>query len=240
MLHGVLRSALVTAERWGLVTRNVAKLVDGPRVRRHEIAPLAPEQAKRLIDASADDRFLALWVTALATGMRQGELLALRWEDVDLDSGRVAVRHTLGMVDGHLALLETKTQKSRRTIVLPDMAVSAVRAHRTRQRMERLVAGSRWTDTGHVFTTSVGTPLHASRVVRAYHDALDRAGLPRSRFHDLRHATATYLLSRGMTLQDVKEQLGHSSIVLTSNTYGHVLDARRSAMARELEAVLGG
>jgi integrase len=240
MLHGVLRTALRTAERWGYVTRNVARLVDVPKARRPVITPLSPEQAKALIEASADDRFLALWVTALATGLRQGELLGLRWADVDLDAGRVTVRHTLGMVDGHLVLLEPKTPTSRRTVMLPETAVSGLRAHRTRQLMERLVAGSRWTDSGQVFTTTVGTPLHASRVSRAFHVALERAGLPSVRFHDLRHSTATYLLSRGMTLQDVKEQLGHSTIVLTSNTYGHLLDGRRSEMARELEAVLGG
>jgi integrase len=112
------------------------------------------------------------------------------------------------MVDGHLALLEPKTQTSLRTVMLPEMAVSALRAHRTLQLLERLVAGSWWTDSGHVFTTTVGTPLHASRVSRAFHDALDRAGLPSVRFRDLRHRTATYMLSRGMTLQDVRSSWG--------------------------------
>jgi integrase len=240
MIHGVLRTALRTAERWGYVTRNVARLVDLPPSRRPLITPLTPEQGKVLIESSGDDRFLALWVTALATGLRQGELLGLLWGDIDLEDGRVTVSHTLGVVDGHLALLEPKTPTSRRTVMLPEVAVTALRAHRTRQRMERLVAGSRWTDSGHVFTTTVGTPLHASRVSRAFHEALGRAGLPSVRFHDLRHSTATYLLSRGMNLQDVKEQLGHSTIVLTSDTYGHLLDGRKSEMARELDAVLGG
>lgn len=238
-IHAVLRRALGTAERWGMVSRNVAKLVDPPRVPKHEIRPLTPEQARRLIDAVGDDRYRALYVTALGTGLRQGELLGLRWEDVDLDAGRLRVRHTLANVGGTLTLLEPKTERSRRSVMLPDSVVSALRAQRTRQRMERLVAGSRWVDSGHVFATTVGTPLHAATVTRAFQAALERTGLPRSRFHDLRHAAATFLLAQGMTLEDVKQPLGHSSITLTSNTYGHVLEQRQRQVAQAMDAVLG-
>ena len=240
-LHAVLRRALVMAERWGLVSRNVAKLVDPPRVPRHEIEPLTPEQARRLIEAAAEDRLRALWVTALATGLRQGELLALRWEDVDLDGRKtLRVRHTLARVDGKLELLQPKTDRSRRSVSLPEVVVTALRAHRTRQRMERLVAGSRWQDTGHVFATTIGTPIEAARVTRSFALALERAGLAHIRFHDLRHAAATFLLAQGFTLEDVKNLLGHSSIVLTSNTYGHVLEQRHHQVARGMDAVLGG
>lgn len=187
-----------------------------------------------------DDRYLALYITALGTGLRQGELLGLRWEDVDLDAGRVRVRHTLANVGGTLTLLEPKTERSRRNVMLPDSVTAALRAHRTRQRMERLVAGSRWVDSGHVFTSTIGTPLHAATVTRAFQAALARAGLPHSRFHDLRHAAATFLLARGMTLEDVKNLLGHSSITLTSNTYGHVLEQRQRQVAQAMDAVLGG
>jgi integrase len=239
-IHAVLRRALVTAERWGLVTRNAAKLVDPPRVPKHEIKPLTPDEARRLIDAARDDRYRALWITALGTGLRQGELLGLCWVDVDLDAGKLRVRHTLGRVEGKLALLEPKTERSRRTVALPDVVAEALRGHRTRQKMERLVAGSRWADSGHVFTTTIGTPIEAAAVTRAYQRALDRAGLPRSRFHDLRHAAATFLLAQGFTLEDVKNLLGHSSIVLTSNTYGHVLEQRQRQVAMGMDALLGG
>ncbi len=239
-IHAVLRRALVTAERWGMVSRNVAKLVDPPRVPKHEIMPLTPEQAKTHIETSVDDRHRALYVTALGTGMRQGELPGLRWEDVDLDAGRLRVRHTLATVGGTLTLLEPKTDRSRRNVMLPESVVAALRAHRTRQRMERLVSGSRWVDSGHVFTTMHGTPCHAATITRAFQAALDRAKLPRCRFHDLRHAAATFLLAQGMTLEDVKNLLGHNSIILPSNTYGHVLEQRQRQVAAAMDAVLGG
>ena len=238
-IRAVLRLALVTAERWGLASRNVARLVDPPRVPHHEIRPLTPEQAHQLLDAAAGDRLEALYVTALATGMRQGELLGLRWEDVDLETRRLHVRHALARVQGKLVLLEPKTERSRRTLVLPEIALTALRAHRTRQRMERLVAGSRWQETAYVFTTSLGSALDAATVTRAFQRALVRAGLPHSRFHDLRHTAATFLLAQGFTLEDVKNLLGHSSITLTSNTYGHVLEQRQQQLAAGMDAILG-
>ena len=240
MLHAVLRRALRIAEEWGYVSRNVARLVHPPRVTRQEIVPLTPKQAGNLIEASKTDRLHALYVTALGTGLRQGELLGLRWVDVDLPHARLTVRHTLARVDGSLVLLEPKSERSRRTVALPEVVVSALRGHRTRQKMERLVAGTRWTASGHVFTTTLGTPLDAATVTRTFQKALTAAGLPHRRFHDLRHSAATFLLAQGFTLEDVKNLLGHSSIVLTSNTYGHVVEQRQRQVARAMDAVLGG
>jgi integrase len=239
-IHAVLRGALKTAERWGMVSRNVATLVDTPRMTRHEITPLTPEQAKKLIETSVEDRHRALWITALGTGLRLGELLGLRWEDVDLKAGRLRVRYSLASVDGELVLQEPKTDRSRRTLVLPEVVTTALRAHRTRQKADRLLAGSRWVDSGHVFATMLGKPHHAATITRCFQDALDRAELPDVRFHDLRHSAATFLLAQGMTLEDVKNQLGHSTIVLTSNTYGHVLEQRKRQVAAAMDAVLGG
>ena len=239
-IHAILRRALVTAERWGLVSRNVATLVDAPRVPKREISPLTPDEARRLIIAAADDRYRALWIAALGTGLRQGELLGLRWRDMDLDGRRLRVRHTLARVDGKLTLLEPKTERSRRTLVLPGVVVDALRGHATRQKMERLIAGPLWVDSGHVFATTIGTPIEAAAVTRAFRRALERAALPRSRFHDLRHAAATFLLAQGFTLEDVKNLLGHSSITLTSNTYGHVLEQRQEQVASGMDAVLSG
>jgi len=160
--------------------------------------------------------------------------------DIDIEARRLHVRHTLARLDGRLVLLEPKTERSRRSIVIPEVVVAALRAHRTRQRMERLVAGSRWVDSDHVFATTIGTPIEAAAVTRSFQCSLARAGLPHSRFHDLRHAAATFLLAQGFTLEDVKNLLGHSSKVVTSNTYGHVLEQRQHDVARGMDAVLGG
>ncbi len=239
-IHAVLRRALGTAERWGMASRNVAKLVDVPRGRQREMTPLTPEQARKLIEASEEDRHKALWITALGTGLRQGELLALRWDDIDLNVGVVHVRHSLANVQGVLTLQEPKTERSRRTVVLPESVVAALRDHRTRQLEERMAAGATWVDSGHVFATMIGRPHHAATMTRCFRKALTRAELPTVRFHDLRHSAATFLLAQGMTLEDVKQLLGHSSIALTSNTYGHVLEQRQRQVARAMDAVLGG
>ncbi len=201
---------------------------------------MTPAQASQLIKSSKTDRLHALYVTALGKGLRQCELLGLRWDDVDLKHARLTVRHTLQRVNGELVLLEPKTERSRRTIALPEVVVKALRGHRTKQKMERLVAGSRWVDSGLVFTTIRGTPLDVATVTRAFQRALEVAGLPHRRFHDLRHSAATFLLAQGFTLEDVKNLLGHSSIVLTSSTYGHALEQRQRAVAMGMDAVLGG
>ena len=211
MLHAVLRRDLRIAEEWGYVSRNVARLVDLPRVTKHELTPLDPEQAGLLIASSKTDWLHALYVTALGTGLRQSELLGPRWEDVDLTNALLTVRHTIARVDGQLVLLEPNTERARRTLDLPDVVVSALQSHRTRQKMERLVAGPRWVASGHVFTTIRGTPLDAATVTRALQRALTNAGLPHRRFRDLRHSAATFPLAQGFTREDVKDLLGHSS-----------------------------
>jgi integrase len=160
--------------------------------------------------------------------------------DATRPAGTLRIRHSLARVDGKLVLLEPKTERSRRTITLPEVVVDTLRGHRTRQKMERLVAGSRWVDSGHVFATTIGTPMEAAVVTRSFQRALERAGLPHCRFHDLRHAAATFLLAQGFTLEDVKNLLGHSSIGLTSNTYGHVLEQRQREVAMGMDALLGG
>ena len=152
----------------------------------------------------------ACYLFGLVSGawLRQGELLALRWEDVDLKAGRLSVRHTLANVDGSLTLLEPKTDRSRRLVVLPEAVRVALRAHRTRQKLDRLVAGSRWSDSGHVFATMLGRPHHAATISRAFEQALARAELPHTRFHDLRHSAATFLLVPGLRPRGRQEPPG--------------------------------
>lgn len=178
--------------------------------------------------------------TTIWTGVerRQGEALGLRWDDVDLDAGTLTIRKSLQRVDGELQLVEPKTAKSRRTVALPDVAVSALRAHRVRQIEERLLAGSRWNDTGLVFTTTIGTGLDGRNVTRQFQKLLEDARLPRQRFHDLRHTCASLLLAQGVHPRVVMETLGHSQVRLTMDTYSHVIPQLQREAAGRIDAIL--
>lgn len=236
--HAVLRRALGQAVKDGLVARNVAKLVDPPRVERPEVEPLTPEQARAFLKAIAGDRLEALYSVAVAVGLRRGEALGLRWKDVDLEKGTIRVRGSLQRVDKKLRLVELKTKRSRRSVALPNVAVSALRRHRVRQLEERLLAGSRWQDTGMVFTTKIGTLLEPRNVSRSFHSALKNAGLPRKRFHDLRHTCASLLLVQDVHPRVVMQVLGHSQIGVTMDTYSHVIDELRRDAAGRMDALL--
>jgi integrase len=231
--HAVLRQTLGEAERWGIVPRNVAKLVTPPRVSHQPVTPFTPEEARAFIKAVQRDRFEALFVTTLACGLRQGEVLALRWKDVDLEVGEIHVKATLQRFDGQWAFPEPKSKQSRRRIPLPATAGNALRAHRTRQREDRLKAGGAWEDWDLVFATHTGTPLSARNVVRSFKDVLNKHGMRDQRFHDLRHGCASLLAASGASLSEAKEILGHSQIAITANLYTHIYEkAKRDAMDR--------
>jgi len=240
-IRAVLRQALRQAERWGMVSRNVARLVEPPRVPRREVRPFSPDQARQFVDAIQGDRLEALYLVALGLGLRQGEILGLAWDDIDLVAGTLTVRHALQRVNGKLELVEPKSTTSHRVVALPAFVAEGLRAHRTRQRTERLIAGSRWHNDqrGLVFTTSVGTPMDGIAVTRRFQALLATAGLPRQRFHDLRHACASLLLAQGVAPRVVMETLGHSQISLTLNTYSHVIPALGRAAAEQMDLVLG-
>lgn len=237
-MRGLLRHALNDALRWGLVGRNVATLVRPPRAERHELHTLTPEQARTFLAAIRGQRLEALYSVALAVGLRQGEALGLLWEDVDLDAGRIHVRRALQRIEGKLQLVEPKTRRSRRTVVLPRYAVDALRRHRERQDGERGAAANLWEDHGFVFATPLGRPLDASNVTHGFQRLVGRAGLPRQRFHDLRHACASLLLVQGVNPRVVMEILGHSQISLTLDTYSHVIPALQEDAAQRMEALL--
>jgi integrase len=239
-IHAVLHRALGQAERWQLVARNVADLVDAPRVERQEMAYLTPEQARTFLRAVQGDRLEALYTVALALGLRQGEALGLQWTDIDFDAGKLHVRRTLQRVDGELRFLPPKTKKSVRRLALPAVAITALRAHRVRQLEEKLLAGARWQERDLVFGSSIGTPLGGGDVRAWFHQALDRAGLPRMRFHDLRHSCVALLLAQGVDLKTIQEILGHHSISMTGDIYGHLVEAVKQDAAARMDDVLSG
>ncbi len=232
--RAVLRRALGQALKWGLVSRNVATLVDPPRVERHEMRAFDPAEAQRFLDGVRGDRLEALYTVALSLGLRQGEALGLRWQDVDLDTGTLRVAVTLQRLNRQKpCLAEPKTRQSRRTLPIPSPLATQLRAHRKRQLEDRLLAGERWNgdDWNLVFANRVGGPLDPTHVVKAFKQHLTRAGLPDIRFHDLRHSCASLLVAQGTHPREVMEILGHSTITLTMNTYSHVMpQAKRTAI----------
>ncbi|MGO8948874.1 MAG: tyrosine-type recombinase/integrase [Ktedonobacterales bacterium] len=233
LLNAVLHRALDAAQRLGLVQRNITERADVPRKRPREMMSLLPEQARALLVAASGTRLEALYVLALTTGMREGELLALRWHDVDLEAGMLQVRATLYKLYGKFQFAQPKTARSRRKVALTALAVEALRAHRARQVEERLLLGPVWHDSDLVFCNTIGKPIERIDLVRrSLHPLLKKAGLPLIRFHDLRHTAATLLLRQGIHPKVVAEMLGHSQISVTLDTYSHVLpDMQREATA---------
>ena len=236
-LRGTLRTALNQAMRWGFVARNAAALVDGPRVQRFEIAPFTPEEARRFLTAVKGHRLEALYTVALAIGLRQGEALGLRWQDIDLEMGYLRVSRQLQRVDGKFELVEPKTPRSRRTIVMPPIVIRSLRDHRDRQFQEERPGGS-GNSLGLVFTRADGEPLDGTVISHDFHRVLGHAGLIQRRFHDLRHSCATLLLAQGVPARVVMEVLGHSQIAITMNTYTHVIPELRRDAAERMDSVL--
>ncbi len=240
-LHALLHHAIDDAAKWGMVARNVVALVDPPRAARHEMQALDEPQVHALLAAAAADPLEALYVLAVTTGMREGELFGLRWQDVDLERGTVQVRQTVSWATGSAIVGEPKTQGSRRRLEVGRTALAALRRHKQRQLELRVAHASAWDDRGLVFTTDVGGPLHPTNMTtRSFRPLLARAGLPRIRFHDLRHTAATTLLGRSVPTKIVSEMLGHSSTAITDDIYAHVTPTMQRAAADVMDVALGG
>ena len=238
-LHAVLHRALEQATRWNLVVRNVADLVTPPRAQRHEMKTFDPAQARLLLGAAKGDKLEAFYVLAVTTGMRLGELLALRWQDVDIEEGSIRVRGTLSRTSEGLVITEPKTHGSRRQVSLGEIAVEALRLHRVNQTAERLLGGSDWRDNGLVFANKVGRPIEDTHVRRrSFEPLLAKARLPRIRFHDLRHTAATLLLAQGIHPKIVSERLGHSRVGITLDLYSHVTPTMQREAAVAMDALL--
>jgi integrase len=238
-LHVVLHKALKAAVADGLIPRNAAAGLKLPRITREEIDPLNAEESRTLLEAARGDRLEALYVLALNTGMRQGELLALKWEDVDLERGVLRVRRTLTHANKAYVLGEPKTKNSRRTIRLTTGAVTALRAHLSRQLEEMERVSSLYQPGGLIFATETGTIINPSNLRnRSFKPLLKRAGVPLIRFHDLRHTCATLLLSKDVNAKVVSEMLGHASISITLDIYSHLLPDMQEKAVLALEEAL--
>ena len=238
-IHVTLHKALKQAIADGLIPRNATEAVKPPQVRREEMRPLTAEQVRILFDAAEGDRLAALYVLAVTTGLRQGELLGLKWDDVDLEGGTLRVRRTLTTAKGGLQLTAPKTKGSRRTVKLTQKAVQALRSHLERQLGEIDRAGSLWRENGLIFASESGDPLDRRNVTtHRFKPLLRQAGLPQIRFHDLRHTCATLLLTKNVNPKIVSEMLGHASIAITLDTYSHVLPNMQDSAAKAMEDAL--
>jgi integrase len=236
-IRAVLAQALAQGERWGLVVRNVAAVTRGPRDRRRQGRTLTPAQAQTLLAALKGDRYEALFMTMLALGLRRGEALGLRWADVNLEKGTLTVRHALKRESTGLVLGEVKTTTSRRAINLPGPLVATLAAHRNRQIASQLAAPE-WDDGDFVFTTQTGSPLDPRNIYRTCVGITERAGLGRWHPHELRHSAASIMLAAGVPIEVVSNILGHSSIRVTADVYGHILDPQRQQAAEAMAGAL--
>jgi len=237
--HAVLHVALQTALRWGLVNRNVADAVSPPPVRRKEMQTWDEDDLARFLEAAKDTPYHALFYLALYTGMRRSELLALRWQDVDLLLCQVQVSRSLHhLKDGSYVFTEPKSAKSRRTIALPPSATLLLREHREKQKLERTMLGIPLKDDDLIFSQFDGKPLRPNTITRAWALLAAKAGVKVIRFHDARHTHASLMLKQGVHPKIVQERLGHASIQMTLDTYSHVAPGLQQAAAEGFDRAL--
>lgn len=240
-IRSVLVQSLRQAERWGLVARNVAGLVDPPKVVSDEARSLTLAESKRLLVAAVGTRLETAVTLLLSLGMRRGELLGLRWDDVDLDVGVLRVRRALGQVNGRASIVEVKTAKSRRALNLAPPVLEALRRHRVTQAAERLAALT-WTDSGHVFAATNGAVWHPRNFSRDFARLVTAAGLDAAEVHPhtLRHGATSQMLAAGVPVDVVMSVLGHATARMTLGTYSHVEQPQREAAAETMAAALFG
>ncbi len=238
-LRVVLRIALNEAVKDDRIPRNPAALATPPKVEKRIISPFTPEQAGRFLKAAQGHRLESLFTVALAVGLRSGEASGLRWPDIDLERGTLKVENALQRQKGKgLVMVPPKSDASRRVVELPEVCVRSLKEHHKRQAFEREWAGSAWRDTGHVYTTSIGTPLDDRRILKEFTSLVAAAQLPKQRFHDLRHACISLLHAQGIPDKEVAQIVGHSDIRLTQAVYQHVFEAGKREAANKMNELL--
>lgn len=228
-IHSIIHKALRQAVRWGIVARNVSDLVDAPSPKRRPPSVYTAEQVQTFLSSVKDDRFYLIYVLAIYGGFREGELLGLHAEDVQLEAGVITVKRAAQYLLGKgVVITEPKTAKSRRSVKLPTTALKVLEEYLKQLNINQ----------GLIFTTASGNPISPRFLVKKFKQAITKAGLPDIRFHDLRHTSATLLLSANVHPKVVQERLGHSSITLTMDTYSHVIPGMQDEAAEKLDLIL--
>ncbi len=230
----MLHKALGDAAKWHMVIRNVTDAVTAPKVPRRPVQPPIVEHVQRVLGSAKDAGIHPEIYTAIMTGLRPSELLALRWRDLDLEAGMARVVQAVRRVTGEgLVFQETKSHRSTRAIALPPSLAQVLRRHRARQAEHRLLVGPSWQDVDLILPNDVGDPRDPARLLRRFQNALAAAALPRMRLYDLRHWSVSLLLMDGVPLSVVSEAAGHADAGFTNNVYGHIaLEAQREAALR--------
>jgi integrase len=225
--------------REGIVARNVCAATEKPRQRHAPGVTWTAEEARRFLVAAKDDTYWPLWLLALKTGLRRGELLGVRWSDLDLDRGTLTVQQTIGVLAGAPCIKPPKTDAGRRVVKLSADVVAALKDHR-RAQVERQLSAPAWAEGGLVFCTGEGKPLNPNNLYRNFAAIVARAAVPPIRLHDLRHTHATLLLAAGTPIKAVSERLGHSKTSITLDTYAHVLPDMQDRAVDAIDAALSG
>jgi integrase len=240
-IHGVLHLALKNAVRWNLVSRNVCDLVSAPRVVSRKAVPLTVEQAHALLECIRGHRLEVLLALAVVTGIRRGELLALRWSNIDFESQYVLIEHTVDYINGYgYVENEPKTAAGKRRIHLPDFLIDMLKQHRKQQLEQRLKLDKEWEDRDLVFTDLQGGYFNPRYMDKLFKKLLREAGIPSIHFHDLRHSAATILISMGVNPKIIQEILGHSDISITLGIYGHLFPNMQNEVAEKWDTEFGG
>jgi integrase len=239
-VHRVLHKALTVAVEWSLLSRNPAAIAKPPRVQAQEVEIITVEEAQKILQCLRGRALYPIIALALATGMRRGELLALRWGDVDLDTGRIRVERSLEQTKGGLRFKEPKTKHGRRSIKIPPSIVTELKAHWAQQQAQRLRLGlGRAADGDLVFPRWDGTARSPNATTREWVRALAENKLPAISLHALRHTHASQLIAAGMDPVAISRRLGHASPTITLNVYGHLFGNSDDRAADIIEAAFG-
>ena len=241
-VHVMLHKALHDAVRWNYLPRNVAEFADPPRQTSSGKAmrTWTPDELGSFLRSVEDDPYYAAWVLAANTGMRRGEVLGLRWQDIDFDRRRLSIRQTIISIDYQVEISEPKTARGRRSVALDSGTVTALRAHRAAQNQQKLKLGEAYQDLGLVFCREDGSSIHPDRFTQMFDKHVKESGLPRIRLHDLRHTHATLALAAGIHPKVVSERLGHSTVAFTMDVYSHAIPSMEAEAAETIANLVRG
>jgi integrase len=237
-MHKLISSIFNYAVRHGYISKNPCHLVDAPKKGASKIRTWNEEQVQKFLECAKKSRYYIAFLLAITTGMRRGEILGLRWSDIDFEKKTISINQVLSN-DGKM-FQEPKTEYSKRLIALPDITVRELKRHRKRILHEKFRAGGCYIDLDLVVCTSLGNRVHPMSLQRMWWDYIEASGVPRIRFHDLRHTHATLMLKQGVHPKIVSERLGHSSVTITLDTYSHVLPGLQELAAQHFEEMVFG